>query len=158
MSYVSDRLKEIKEQAIDREKQAIDREIGRMEAERLPKSTSLFSPIPDQTADNQTPIRVIANRAAELEKYRRELEEYYQKLVEKEKDLAETYLQPPMDEHGKVAVMKAIPNMCPECGSTLEIVFMADRMRVRFRHIKMDTCSRTRTEFFRPIAQFVEFI
>lgn len=64
----------------------------------------------------------------------------------------------PDNAEGKVAVMSQVPSQCPECLDAMEVSFMADRMRIRVRHHKRDTCSRSMTEIIRPIAQFTVFI
>lgn len=59
---------------------------------------------------------------------------------------------------GKVAMLKHIYIGCPECNAVHDVQKMADGLRVRFRHPANENCSRTMTEFYRPMAQFIEMI
>lgn len=57
----------------------------------------------------------------------------------------------------KIAMLTMPPTQCPECLMILQVMMTEDRLRMKFSHFR-NTCSRSNTEFFRPVAQFVEFI
>jgi len=77
-------------------------------------------------------------------------------LKKKEEETASKFTI--IGQGGKTAILRAIPNICPECLNMCEVTFMPDHLRVRIRHHHNDGCSRSMTDIIRPIAEFTEFI
>ncbi len=88
--------------------------------------------------------------------------ELQKKLAEKrikEYEVAkEQYTKEQYTRVGEEKVAMINNNQCPECLALYNILMMADRLRYRFRHGHIESCSRSMTEFFRPVAQFTTFI
>lgn len=113
-----------------------------------------FSPVPLPTRTNRE-VELEAKLAAAT----KQLEEYgkwYEDARSHIETVTNTFRHIGADN--RIAVRLPLPADCPECGYTHSVEKMSDNLRFRFRHGRMDTCSRSMTEFFRPIAQFIEFI
>lgn len=126
-----------------------DKEIGGL-LNKVPEAESGAA-----TAIMQTKKEIEASLMSRLQASERKVKEY-EDWYRRAQDEMEAKNQQYTMAEGEVAMLNS--TQCAECAGVYNIIMMADRLRYRFRHERMESCSRSMTEFFRPVAQFIKFI